>query len=347
MPLFQNGGDYGRVLATLIFWTAFAAGARADVDFKSEFIYETAPFSQCHASTLVETKAGLVAAWFGGEREGHASVGVWLSRHVDGKWTPPVEVANGDQPGAARLPCWNPVLFQPKDGPLLLFYKVGPSPQKWWCLLRTSNDSGASWSEPTRLPEGYLGPIKSKPIQLPNGDIVCPSSTESVERPSKWRVHFERTSDLGKTWSKSSPMYGEKVFDAIQPNLLIHGEGRLQAVGRTRVGKIFSVESKDAGKSWGEMTLLDLPNNNSGTDAGTLKDGRHLLVYNHTLIGRTPLNVAVSADGKEWKPLAILEKTLGEYSYPAIIQTSDGMVHITYTWKRQRIKHVVLDPRSE
>ena len=69
----------------------------------------------------------------------------------------------------------------------------------------------------------------------------------------------------------------------------------------------------------------------NGTDAATLVDGRHLLVYNHTPLGRSPLNVAVSADGKAWMAALVLERERGEYSYPAVIQTSDGLVHVTYT----------------
>ena len=92
------------------------------------------------------------------------------------------------------------------------------------------------------------------------------------------------------------------------------------------------------------MRATVLPNPNSGTDAVTLEDGRHLLVYNHTPKGRTPLNVAVSDDGKAWKAGPVLEAEPGEYSYPAVIQASDGLVHVTYTWRRRRIKHVVLDP---
>jgi predicted neuraminidase len=93
------------------------------------------------------------------------------------------------------------------------------------------------------------------------------------------------------------------------------------------------------------MTLLELPNPNSGTDAMTLRDGRHLLVYNPVRLGRSPLCVAVSKDGRAWQAAAILDKELGdEFSYPACIQTADGMVHITYTWKRVKVKHVVLDP---
>ena len=75
-----------------------------------------------------------------------------------------------------------------------------------------------------------------------------------------------------------------------------------------------------------------------------LSDGRALVVYNHTERGRSPLNVAVSRDGLQWQAALVLEDQPGEYSYPAVIQSSDGRVHATYTWKRQRIKHVVIDP---
>ncbi len=306
----------------------------------TEFIYETAPFPQCHASTIVESKGSLIAAWFGGTKEKDPDVGIWVARRQGGKWTPPVEVATGVQGDGKRHPCWNPVLFQPKTGPLLLFYKVGPSPSTWWGMLRTSADAGKTWSSATRLPDGILGPIKNKPVQLANGDILSPTSSEH----DGWRVHFERSHDLGKTWEKTAPVNDGKEFGAIQPSILFHGADRLGAVGRTRQGKVFQVWSEDGGKSWGKLGATSLPNPNSGTDAVTLKDGRHLLVYNHTAKGRSPLNVAVSRDGKDWQAALVLESEPGEYSYPAVIQTADGLVHATYTWKRQRVRHVVLDP---
>ena len=313
----------------------------------SEFIYETAPFPECHASTLVETKSGLVCAWFGGEREQHPSVGIWLSRQTDGKWSAPVEVANGNQTEGKRLPCWNPVLFQPQPGLLLLFYKVGPSPQTWWGELKRSADDGGTWSAAEKLPEGILGPIKNKPVPLVGGDILCPTSTETPGKGSAWRVHFERTSDLGRTWTKLTPAsadVGEKPIDAIQPSILFHPHDQLQAVGRTRSGNIFETWSRDGGKTWSALSLTELPNPNSGTDAVTLRDGRQLVVYNHTKRGRSPLNVAVSKDGKTWQAAVVLENDPGEYSYPAVIQTTDERIHISYTWKRQKVKHVVLDP---
>src|SRR5512143_3186972 len=98
----------------------------------AEFIYEHAPFPSCHASTIAEAKGRLVAAWFGGTREKDPDVGIWLSRRDKNGWSKAVEVANGLQQDGKRYPCWNPVLFQPLNGPLLLFYKVGPSPSEWW-----------------------------------------------------------------------------------------------------------------------------------------------------------------------------------------------------------------------
>jgi predicted neuraminidase len=327
---------------------------------KSEFIFETAPFPECHASTIVETEIGLVAAWFGGTHERHPDVGIWLSRVVDGKWTAPMEFANGIQSAAtetpdaarpalplssARYPCWNPVLFQPKNGPLLLFYKVGPSPSKWWGMMMELPDPQSAFAgqipKPRRLPEGILGPIKNKPVQLPNGDILSPSSTED----NGWRAHFEWTGDRGKTWHKTEPVNDGKTIGAIQPTILFHPGGRLQALGRTKQSKIFEIWSNDGGKTWGEMKLTALPNPNSGIDAVTLRDGRQLLVYNHSIKGRSPLNVAISADGKVWQSALTLEDEPGkQFSYPAVTQTKDGLVHITYTWKREKIKHAVLDP---
>jgi predicted neuraminidase len=308
---------------------------------KSEFIFETAPFPECHASTIAETKAGLVAAWFGGTRERHPDVGIWVSRHSEGKWIAPIEVANGVESPTNRYPCWNPVLFQPRTGPLLLFYKVGPSPSSWWGMLMSSTDGGQTWSKPHRLPDGIAGPIKNKPVQLANGDLLCPSSTED----KGWRVHFERTTDLGETWNATGPVNDPQEIGAIQPSILFHPGGKLQAVGRTRQKRVFEIWSEGSGRTWGPMSLTSLPNPDSGIDAVTLKDGRQLLVYNHTDRGRSPLNVAVSADGKQWEAALVLENTPGsEFSYPAVIQTSDGLVHVVHTWKRRRIKHEVLDP---
>src|ERR1700750_2506401 len=117
-----------RFMALIVcLWAAHGVAAEnQSAIVKSEFIFETAPFPQCHASTIAETKAGLVAAWFGGTHERHPDVGIWLSPNTNGHWTAPIEVANGVQSPTNRFPCWNPVLFQRPNGELLLFYKVGP-----------------------------------------------------------------------------------------------------------------------------------------------------------------------------------------------------------------------------
>jgi predicted neuraminidase len=337
----MSGNQTGLLLAVLgsLCLAAARLSAAQTGLVTAEFIFDTAPFPQCHASTIVETKNGLVAAWFGGHHEKSPDVGIWLSRRIDGKWIAPVEVANGAQ--NRRYPCWNPVLFQPRLGPVMLFYKVGPDAQSWWGMLMTSSDDGRSWSEPRRLPANVLGPVKNKPVQLANGDILCGSSTEDAG----WQVHFERTHDLGKTWEIIGPVNQPNEIGAIQPSVLFHPANRLQALGRSRQGRIFETWSQDNGKTWGKMTLTRLPNPNSGIDAVTLRDGRQLLVYNHCAKGRSPLNIAVSADGKVWLAALTLEDEAGkEFSYPAVIQTSDGLVHVVYTWNRRRIKHVVVDP---
>lgn len=308
---------------------------------KEEFIYETAPTPQCHASTLAESEAGLVAAWFGGKHEKNPDVGIWVARHVDGKWTTPVEVANGVQSATLRHPTWNPVLFQIPNGPLQLYYKVGPSPRDWWGMLIESTDAGTTWGKPRRLPEGILGPIKNVPVLLADGTLLSPTSTEH----DGWQVHLEWSKDAGKTWERTRPINQGDDVGAIQPTIFQHPKGRLQILCRNQQPKsILEAWSEDQGRSWSDLSPLDLPNPNSGIAGATLKNGRHALVYNHTQRGRSPLNLAISDDGKVWQAAAVLESEPGEYSYPTVIQSADGLAHVVYTWKRTRVKHVVFDP---
>jgi predicted neuraminidase len=341
-----------KIIALIALW-ATTSNVKAQITkwqsgiIKEEFLYEKAPFPSCHSATIAETATGLVAAYFGGTKERHPDVEIYISRQVEGKWLPPVSVANGIQNDGKRLPTWNPVLYQVPNGDLLLFYKIGPKPSEWWGLMKSSQDGGKTWSKETKLPDGYIGPVKNKPVLLTNGNLFAPSSREG----DGWKIHFEVTSDNGKSWRTIGPIAGNGI-NAIQPSILQHKDGRLQILARTQSRAIAESWSSDQGETWSPLTKTNLPNNNSGTDAVTLKDGRQVLVYNHVLPPgdlakgpRTPLNVAVSKDGKNWSAALILEDSpISQYSYPAVIQTSDGLLHFIYTWRREKIKHVVVDP---
>lgn len=319
-----------------------------------EFIYTSASFPSAHASTLVELSNGdVLAAWFGGTKEGADDVAIWASqRSTAGGWSAPVEVVR--EPG---VPCWNPVLFKTRDGRLWLYYKFGPNVRSWTGGRLVSSDNGKTWSKPEHLPAGLLGPIKDKPLVLPNGTIVSGTSVESY---TSWATWIDRSSDNGMTWWKSGPItvpsqYATKQSDTgatpsehvtgiIQPAVVNLGHGHLRLYARpTRdIGKICVSDSRDNGIHWTEAKPIDLPNPNSGIDAVGLKDGRVALIFNDTTTGRTPLNVAISSDGEHFKMLSTLEDQPGEYSYPAIIQAKDGRLLMTYTWNRKRIRYAEL-----
>jgi len=321
-----------------------------------EFIYEleNALTPECHASTVEVSNGTVVASWFGGTKEKNKDVGIWVSRRVAGPWSTPVEVVNGVQDDGTRHPCWNPVLFKPKNEPLQLFYKVGPSPREWWGMVMTSEDDGKTWSAPVRLAEGILGPIKNQPIQLENGTILSPSSNETKD--GIWTIHLETSIDKGNTWSKTEPLNNPEEFGAIQPVIFNYGNNKFQLLSRTKNNVVGQNWSEDGGKTWTEMAATSLPNPNSGIDGVTLKDGRQLLIYNPTEKNwgnRVPLSIAISSDGKEWKRVLDLEplrdttdKEGEEYSYPTVIQAEDGLVHLVYTWNRKTVKYVTLDPEK-
>ena len=335
---------------------------------KDEFLYTKAPFPEAHASTIVETRKGdLVAAYFGGTKERNPDVCIWVSRKPKGAdvWNAPMMVADGVFP-EGRYACWNPVLYEMPNGELWLFFKIGPSVSEWTGWLVRSKDGGRTWSRREPLPDGFLGPIKNKP-ELIDGRLLCPSSTEN----KGWRFHMEILDLSDGRWKKGTPVKDlnwkyvpvestEAIktddnqlhpIDCIQPSILKLKDGRLQVLMRTHNAHLATSFSSDNGNTWTPVTLLDIENNQSGTDAVTLADGRHALIYNNfetlpmTPKGvRTPCSIALSDDGTHWQHAITLEDSpIDQYSYPAIIQGKDGTLHCVYTWRRQRIAYKQID----
>ena len=341
----------------------------------NEFLYEKAAFPQAHSATIVETTAGdLVSAFFGGTREGAPDVCIYTCRKDKGSntWTAPALAADGVLSPTLRKACYNPVLYQMQNGPLYLFYKIGKKVSDWKGYLKKSDDGGRTWSKAYQLPDGYLGPIKNKIVDV-DGKSIAPSSTEE----GGWKVHFEIAEDGGRKTHIVGPLKASKAVltqdqapqtgnngndieggdnakantvQAIQPSILTHRDGRLQILCRTRNGRIATAWSSDKGETWSDLVLTSLPNNNSGTDAVTLQDGRQMLIYNAVATPpgakkgiRTPLNIAVSKDGINWEMVLTLEDSpISQYSYPSIIQGKDGRIHVVYTWRRQRVKYMEL-----
>lgn len=310
---------------------------------RSGFIFDEATFAACHASTLLELKGNrIMSAWFGGKFEGSKDVSIWCSVRANSKWSKPVEIANGLQNDTLRYACWNPVLFKARDGILYLHYKVGPNPRTWWAEYKTSNNNGKTWSPAKKLPDGFLGPIKNKPVQLAAGDILYPSSTESLDE-KKWLIHIEKSDKYGNNWRKIE--IDCDTFGVIQPSIITYPNGKIQLLCRSRQNVIVQSWSEDNGESWSKLSKTSLPNPNSGSDAVTLKSGKQLLIYNpleagkNWWEGRSVLKLAVSCDGEHWKDIYTLENHKeGEYSYPAIIQGKNGHVYLSYTSLRKKIK---------
>jgi predicted neuraminidase len=287
------------------------------------------PFRSCHAPSVLELPDGtLLAVFFAGTHEGSSDQKIYLCRKEPGKeWTKPAAVAHGGG---------NPSLFLSTSGKLMLF-------DGWDGRMQTSTDEGKTWSKRRGVCGGCSGPEKNKAVQLEDGTILAPGAG----------VKVDISKDDGETWTAGKSMLPGSQGG--QPTILLYGNSRVQMLFRTAgYGAMGVTWSEDNGKSWSKPGGIILPQNNSGIDGTTLRDGRQLLAYNHSHRntmghkGRGILNLAVSKDGKAWDAVLLVNYRIkgGQYSYPAIIQSRNGLIHLVYTWHRQSIHYAVINPKA-
>jgi predicted neuraminidase len=315
-----------------------------------ESVFTKKPTKMVHASTILELENGdLLCAWYGGPSEQSKDTKVYLSRKpYGGQWTPIQMIADGHGNVA-----WNPVLFQPRGGEVMCFYK---SPDIQTGEVINSIDNGLTWSTWKPVGKGLTGPVANKPVQLDDGTIISPTSRQDPER-----IHVEISTDNGKTWTHSGDLSDFKQYPVIQPTIFVHSQTKLQMIMRRSYAKSAGITlattwSHDAGQTWDSLlSLIPLPANDSKQDGLTLREGDkpHLLCYNHATRassgmgskGRGFLNLAASKNGKDWDAALIIEHSSGgRNSYPSIIQTRDGLLHITYSKNRGSIGHAIVNP---
>jgi predicted neuraminidase len=318
---------------------------RREAHFRAELIF--APGSvpgrpSCHASTLVELPDGeLLAAWFAGTEEGAKDTAEVGARLAPGavNWSRPVVLV--DTPNKSD---GNSVLHVDRQGHVWIFYVTKENEQRpQWaqCRIkcRISTDEGHTFG-PERILHNELGwMVRNKPIYLDNGDLLLPLYDER-----RWTSLMFISSDDGRTWSTSSPLVGRG--GNIQPTVVQLRDGSLLALMRTGSPhhRLWQSTSHDEGRTWSAPIETGLLNPNSACDMVRLANGHLVLAFNDSAHERTPLTVALSTDdGHTWPYRRDLEAAPGEYSYPALIQTRDGLIHVTYTYQRRSIKHAAFN----
>jgi predicted neuraminidase len=310
---------------------------------------------------LVETTPNhLCVVWKGGPGQGECNidlkenVGVWIS-HFDGDlWSEPQEVVSQE-----HSVCWNPVLCKLSETKLLLFYRVGPNPRQVVNFLKRSFDGGHTWLQEEMLPAGITGPTKNRPIVTAEGGLICPSSISVGEPSDLWKATacwIEMSADEGVHWKKIGPLeLQDRKFGLIEPalfydanrNLHMFCRDRAHKIGKT--GYIWEAISSDGGYTWSAFQQTLFPNPDAAFDVIDRGEGNLVLIYNHSHTNRYPLNLSTSSDGGlHWSEPLVID-VVGEF--PAAIETSDGLIHVTYavpfSGKQRRIKHLVIEKNTK
>lgn len=318
------------------------------MEFNRDFLFSEEAACR-HAPTVLEISGGrFLAACFEGSAEGKEDVGIRISLPPEGSRRRSIRIK------VSREPHWNPVLFRLPDTRIALYFKVGCPIARWRTFVAYSGDEGERWSLPVELVpgdgSGGRGPVKNKPLLLSSGRIAAPAS---VER-ERWSARVDLSSDGGLSWPETAevPMPEERKEGAepplgvIQPTLWESAPGRVHMLLRSNRGRIYRSDSGDGGSSWSPVYPTALPNNNSGIDLVRTGNGVLLLVCNpcgRNQGSRSRLVLLSSRDnGASWRERCVLEDRSGsdpgaEFSYPAIITSSNGEAVIVYTFLRRNI----------
>jgi predicted neuraminidase len=305
---------------------------------RRETLFAAGLYPSCHAATLTELADGtLLAAWYAGTEEKAVDVAIYLSRRETDGWSAPVKVV--DTPERSE---GNPVLFSPGGDEVWFWYVTmfGGGWDRCRIYRRRSLDGGRSWDEPVALHERLGWMTRNKPLRRRDGRLLLPLYDER-----DWTSFCLISSDGGLTGEVSTSMAAP--CGLIQPTVVEFEDGQLVALLRTGGpgGWVWRSVSDDSGRTWTAPAPTSLPNPNCATDAVLLPDGWLVLCFNDSPLARTPLSLVLSPDrGISWPHRRTLESSPGEYSYPALVQTGDGLLHVLYTYRRETISHVTVSP---
>jgi len=292
-----------------------------------------------HASTIIEAANGdLLTAWGAGSEELADDCVIVLSRKRPGEttWSEPIVVA--DKPGYADA---NPVLLAGEGDELRLFYveMFGDSFCLGRVMERVSRDHGLTWGPPRDALKTVCTMIRNHILITRSGRWVMPAYQQAI-----YQSQFLLSEDRGATWSATGGLLTPSANN-LQPAVVELSDGSLYALMRTGGGnnETWEGRSTDGGRTWKLGQRPELPNPNSGLDLIRLSGGQLVLAYNPSKTERTPLSVSISNDeGRTWSAPQTIEDGEAQLSYPSLWQSSDGAIHLTYSQRLQRIRHVEL-----
>lgn len=313
------------------------------IHFQSELVFEVAPGAVSHhCSTLTEAANGdVLCLWYGGSYESANDQALFLSRRKAGErtWSAPEPMLRD-----SLRPPGNALIFTDGIGRIWIIWgrmdasrplRRGGGWDECTLLYRISEDHGRTWSQDKEMPELDRALPRNVPITMDNGELLLPLTGHEGERSGGL---FLITADNGASWTTS-----ELIPTGSQPTVVQRSDGSLLTFLRSRPRILRSI-STDHGRTWSGAEPTDLACPGAGIAMTRLENGHILLVHNDSATSRTPLSVRRSVDdGETWEDALALETNPGEYSYPCVIQTSDGMIHISYTFRRTSIKHIEMN----